>query len=105
MTRRNWLRRIARPFVVLFALGSTAPAQAAAPPDRVALLVAQLGSDDFQERTAASAALERIGLPALRALRRAAVSPDAEVRRRARALLPVIEKREGARAVKVLQRV
>jgi hypothetical protein len=62
---------------------------AAAPPARqgaVARLVRQLGSDDFDEREAASRGLEALGRAALPALHRAVRSPDLEVRRRARDL-------------------
>jgi HEAT repeat protein len=46
-------------------------------------LVEQLGSDEFKQREEASAKLVKLGLVALPALRRAKVSDDAEVRRRA----------------------
>src|SRR5262249_44608798 len=47
-------------------------------PDAAAInkLVKQLGSSDFQEREAATRALEAIGLPALEALRKAAKDDD-----------------------------
>jgi carboxyl-terminal processing protease len=67
---------------------------AAAPdePPRVAQLVAQLGSDDFDERERATQALAAVGKPALPALRRAAEShPDVEVRRRAAKLIQLID--------------
>jgi hypothetical protein len=54
---------------------------------RVARLVEQLGDDDFDKREAASKELERVGEPAVDALRKAASAADLEVRRRARALL------------------
>lgn len=62
-------------------------------------LIKQLGSDDFDQREAASKALERIGPPALDALRKvAAGSADAEVRKRLvkviEALLPPLDCRE-----------
>jgi WD40 repeat protein len=57
-------------------------------------LIQQLGSPKFAEREAATKALEAIGEPAIDALRRAAAtSEDAEVRRRARQLIKVIEDR------------
>ncbi len=59
---------------------------------RVADLIGQLGADDFDRREAASAALAKIGAPALAALRKAAAaSEDAEVRLRAADLVETIE--------------
>ncbi len=55
---------------------STSPAQ-------VERLVEQLGSQQFEEGEAASRALEKIGYPALDALKKAAQSEDRETRRRA----------------------
>src|SRR5579875_2756193 len=54
-------------------------------------LIEQLGSDVFAEREEASKELAAIGVPALEALRQAAKSEDAEVRKRAEELLPRIE--------------
>jgi hypothetical protein len=60
--------------------------------DRVARLMAQLGSATFEEREAASSALASIGVPALGALREAAANhPDAEVRRRAAEVVSQLE--------------
>ena len=54
---------------------------------RIAALVAQLGSESFREREAAEAALEKIGGPAVPALRKAATeSDDAEICFRAEGL-------------------
>jgi hypothetical protein len=53
----------------------------------IAKLVKQLGSDSFQERESAMAALRRIGRPALPTLRAAQSSSDGEIRRRARTLV------------------
>ncbi len=58
---------------------------------RIDALVADLGSEDYRRRNGATKELEEIGLPALEALRRAAVNPDAEVAARARALIAQIE--------------
>jgi hypothetical protein len=60
---------------------------------RARRLVAQLGSDDYREREQASRALSELGGPAIRSLQQALGSPDLEVRRRARELLPRIELR------------
>jgi RNA polymerase sigma factor (sigma-70 family) len=57
---------------------------------RIERLVKQLGSDRFDEREAASRGLEEIGVPALPALGRAALSADAETRRRAEELVEKI---------------
>jgi hypothetical protein len=54
--------------------------------------IKQLGSPDVSEREAAKKALEGIGVPALRALRKAAQSDDAEVARAAANLVESIEK-------------
>jgi hypothetical protein len=54
-------------------------------------LVKQLGSVRFEEREAASRALEKVGYPALDALRKAAKSEDRETRRRAGLLVQQIE--------------
>ncbi|HKI31086.1 MAG TPA: hypothetical protein VKA46_04420, partial [Gemmataceae bacterium] len=63
-------------------------------PDRaqVERLIRQLGSDEFKEREAASRQLEKIGPPAMEALRAAGTgSKDAEVRRRAADVAAAIE--------------
>src|SRR5262249_50375612 len=49
---------------------------------RIAKLIDQLGSPKFTERADAMKELEKIGVPALRALRTATKSNDAETRRR-----------------------
>jgi hypothetical protein len=62
---------------------------------RIHLLISQLGSEQFAEREAADRELARYGARALPALRRAANSPDAEVRQRARDLIRrIMEKAE-----------
>ena len=70
---------------------TAAPAKTPAEIDR---LIKQLGSDDFDEREAASKALEAIGEPVLEALRKAATgSDDAEIRRRAEVVFKAVEPR------------
>jgi hypothetical protein len=87
---------------LLLALAAAYPAEG--PPDRataarVARLIAELDDDDFAVREAATAALRRIGPPAAAALRKAAESPSAEVRRRARDILrTVVTRFEGESA-------
>jgi hypothetical protein len=66
-------------------------------------LVQQLGSDSFEEREAASKALERIGEAALPALRRATGSDDAEIRRRARDAMKATYVRVEAEDARALQ--
>jgi WD40 repeat protein len=67
---------------------TTAPAKS---PAEIERLIKQLGSDDFNEREAASKALEAIGEPALSALRKtAAGAGDAEVRERAEKSVKVL---------------
>jgi hypothetical protein len=59
----------------------------------ISALIEQLSSADFQQREAATRALEKIGRPALAALREAADRhPDTEVRRRTKALVEKIER-------------
>lgn len=58
----------------------------------IARFITQLGSKVFAEREAAREAIEKIGIPALIALRRAAITnPDAEVRRSASSLVARLE--------------
>jgi len=68
----------------------------AAPPDEAALrrLIVQLGSAHFAERQAATTELQSVGVPALAALRAAALSPDLEIRTRAQELIVQIERRQ-----------
>jgi hypothetical protein len=67
---------------------ASAPAAPAAEPTPTpSELVARLGSQEYREREAAVAALERAGAAALPALRAAVKSSDPEVRQRASALL------------------
>jgi hypothetical protein len=73
--------------------------------DSVDRWVRQLGSDNFEEREAASKALNQLGGPALSALEKAVTSDDAEVRRRAADLIQAIGARvdrEGREAVLAL---
>jgi tetratricopeptide (TPR) repeat protein len=75
------------------ALGKAAPAsaargdQAVAPAPDVDALVRDLGAEAYDRREAATEALRKIGLPALKALEKAAESDDPEVNVRARKLL------------------
>lgn len=83
---------------MLAGLALGALALAAAPsvdrvaPQDIARLIEQLGSGNFAEREEANRKLDAIGAPALEALRKAAQSNDAEVRRRAEDLVKKIEK-------------
>jgi hypothetical protein len=72
--------------LMLFALASLGPVQDQGPGE-IDKLIQQLGADDFQAREKASEALKKIGRPAEEALRKAAESPDAEVRTRAKEIL------------------
>jgi hypothetical protein len=68
------------------------PAKADADAAQIRRLIQQLGSDDFEEREAASRQLKKIGPPAVEALRAAAKdSKEAEVRRRATEVAEAIE--------------
>jgi hypothetical protein len=70
--------------------------QAAEPPtaaaERAAALITQLSSPRFEEREAATRALDALGPAALESLRQALQSSDAEVRRRAGPLVRTIER-------------
>src|SRR4051794_23053900 len=75
---------------------------AAGPPPvelEAARLIARLGADSFDEREDATRALEKLGKRARSALRKAADSPDLEVRRRVRALLDKVTPPGTARLV------
>jgi WD40 repeat protein len=61
-------------------------------PAAVEKLIKQLGHDEFEKREEATRQLEKIGEPALEALRKARTSPDAEVRDRADVLVRRIER-------------
>jgi len=76
-------------------LGSLALAQQ--PTDKtIAGLIDKLGSGDFEDREQAEQELDKLGLKAIDALKQAAKSDDAEVRRRAEELVAKIEKREAS---------
>jgi len=77
----------------------------AADPAEIESLVKQLASDKFKEREAAAKALDAIGAPAVEALRKASLSDDADVRRKAEALLNRIESRLQADSVLAPSRV
>src|SRR6516165_9719362 len=84
------------------ALVAPQPPPKAADIDRLA---EQLGSPSFQEREAASKALEKIGERALPILKQAARSPDAEVRKRATALFALLHGRARTKAVAHLKQL
>src|SRR5262245_20378323 len=69
------------------------PVAADADADKIDKLIDQLGSGSFQEREAATKALDAIGVPALEKLRKATQSDDIEVKRRATDLVQRIAKR------------
>ncbi len=71
---------------------TSAPGKNPADADSVRKLIEQLGSDRFAERQKA-AALDKIGEPALAALRKACDSTDAETRKRATELVAKIDAR------------
>ena len=54
--------------------------------------IKQLGADEFREREAATAALTRVGIPAMEPLERVLDHPDREVRDRATRILATIQK-------------
>jgi|GEM_PF-277687 len=80
-----------------FSLLSLGPATAALAHDQQltpAEWVRRLGSDVFQEREEATQSLEKLGVEAREALAEGLTSPDAEIVRRCRILLPLIESQE-----------
>jgi RNA polymerase sigma factor (sigma-70 family) len=81
--------------------GGARAGQSVKPDDaaRISGLIDRLGSNKFAEREKAAQELDRIGLPALDALRRAAQGNDPERRRRAEDLVKKIEEREQAAAL------
>ena len=84
-----------------FVLGACAGMGFAADAQDIDRLIQQLGSGKFAERDAAQKALDAIGPDALAALRKAAASDDAEISRRAKELIPLLELRaETADATK-----
>ncbi len=68
-----------------------AAAQDADAARRIDELIRQLGADDYAAREEATEELRKIGKPAEEALKKAAESPDAEVRSRAKDLLKELE--------------
>jgi hypothetical protein len=82
--------------VTLLGLALLAPAPAAAPPapewlPRAEQLIRQLGDRDYRAREEAERRLHAMGVKIVPALRRALGSRNAEVRRRARVLIPALE--------------
>src|SRR5262249_42355185 len=69
-------------------LGAAPPTD---PASEAEWLIAQLGSEKFSERKAASKRLEALGEPALDALHKAMRSDDLEVRHRARRIVTAVE--------------
>jgi WD40 repeat protein len=74
-------------------LGLGGAGQGEGPAADIPALIRQLGSDDFDQREAASKRLAELGEEALEPLKVAARSPDAEVRRRAAELVAGIERK------------
>lgn len=93
---------LAVPIVAGLALLISQPCPAGDAPskEKIDKLVEQMGSGEFVERETATKELAAIGVPALEALRKAAKSEDAEVRKRAEELLPKIER--AAESARVL---
>jgi hypothetical protein len=79
-------------FGVLVILPSRA-AEPEADAAKIAKLIEQLGSGNFDQREKATKELGAIGTPALEALRKAAKSEDAEIKLRSADLVKIIEKR------------
>ena len=62
---------------------------------RVAELIRQLGSDDWQVREKATEELIEIGPLAIGEMQRARNNPDAEIRERAQKIIPLIQWKEA----------
>src|SRR4051794_24003756 len=87
------MRKFFLTLVVAGGLALALPGVARPEDGRIDRLISQLGSSRYADREEASKALDEIGAPALDALRKAAGAKDAEIRRRAEALVARIEKR------------
>ncbi len=83
-------RRVFALLVLVFVLRPLPSVPADTGADEIARHIRQLGSNDYGERDTASKALAVIGEPALPGLRDATNSADAEVKRRATALVSEI---------------
>ena len=92
--------------LALAGLAGVSPADTAKAEDaKIEKLVEQLGSDTFAEREAATAALAKLGMPALEALRKGAASKDSEIRKRAKDILVKLEKEAASAEVLTPTRV
>lgn len=94
--------------VLLFtaAVGLVGAAETAVPtPEALKALVEQLGADRFADREAAAATLEKIGTPALPALRDAARSESPEVRERAAQLATRLKRASESHTRLIAKRV
>lgn len=91
MTTRSTLGTL---IIALGLLGAAWMGQAAdkVEPARIARLIEQMGSADFEDREKATVELGKIGLPALPSLREALKSTDPEVRRRAADLVSKMQR-------------
>ena len=80
--------------VIVLWLAAPHPSGITPEPATIDRLIQQLGSEFYAEREAATRALDRIGVPAKAALSTAIESsPDAEICRRAKRLIKIIEPR------------
>ncbi len=101
MIRSRYLPLALLVILGVFLLGALpSPSSEAVSAERIDRLIEQVGSGTFTEREKATKELDAIGVPALGALRKAARSDDAEVKRRAEELVKKIEKQ--AESAKVL---
>lgn len=88
---RGWQKGIT---TLALLLAASSPAAATSPdPAKIEALVRQLGGTQYAAREAARKALEALGVPALDSLRKAVRTGDLELKRRAQALVTIIEKR------------
>ena len=91
--------------LMVLALVSSAGRGAEPAKPAVADMIRALGSEDYQQREAASKALGALGAPALDALRKASLDTDPEIRRRASALVQLIENRLETASVTAPQKL
>jgi hypothetical protein len=97
--RNRWLLPALLLGLGIIALSVASTAAEKATDAQIRKLIEQLGSDEYDAREKATDSLDKIGAPALEALRKAAKNGDAEVSRRADELVSRIEKRGETSAI------
>jgi hypothetical protein len=95
--------RLCIAIVLGWTMAGRSPAAESSAPDaaRIEALIAQLGAPSYERRVEAGKALRAIGLPSLRALRRAAGSDNLEIAERVRRILVDVERIEQDRRLEL----